>query len=240
MKNNIQNKIQQKPPRRKYIIAAGIFLPVTIVIFVLGILNWQSISDMRSEKIIREITAEQLNKDPNDLINEDFMKVTQLELEMKELSDIKTLKKFANLQMLGISRICSPEKAIPKWKAFLAKVGILNLEERFELDLSPIDKLNTLETIYIFDTPVKNIKPLASLANLRVLCLEKTGITNLKPVRNLVNLKELNLRWNPISNLDTIKKLENLQKLYIGGCENITDQQKDDLQKALPGLRIER
>ena len=48
--------------------------------------------------------------------------------------------------------------------------------------------------------------------------LDDTQVIDLEPIRNLINLKQLFLR----------------------NCKNITDEQVEDLQKALPNLEIKR
>jgi hypothetical protein len=247
-----------KPSRRKYIIAAGFILLLIISVMVFSIFQTEPKSDPESEKIIREIVSKQLNKDPNSLTDDDFAKITEFSFAeirhtgnpgyrgtlimymAKELSDIKLLKKFINLHVLNINNIRFPEKNIPKWVKILAKLGIFDISDKYVIDLSPIKNLTLLEDFSLQDAHVKDIKPLSNLINLKRLYLNNTKISDLKPLTGLINLEELYLNGTYISNLDSIKNLTNLRILHLYSCPNITDEQVEDLQKALPNLKIIR
>ncbi|MEJ2649716.1 MAG: leucine-rich repeat domain-containing protein, partial [Sedimentisphaerales bacterium] len=60
------------------------------------------------------------------------------------------------------------------------------------------------------------------------------------PIRGLKNLQSIFIDHTSVSDLVPIKNLKNLQRLYLRGCPNITDQEIQDLQKALPELKIYR
>jgi len=53
-----------------------------------------------SEKIIKEAIAEQLNKNPTELTNDDYKKVLNLELQGDAISDISTVVSFASGNLL--------------------------------------------------------------------------------------------------------------------------------------------
>lgn len=208
------------------------------------------------------IAAFQLNKEFNDLTDEDFAKITKFELKFKQLSYIKLLEKFTNLHVLDLGYIRYPDKNIPKWMKYLAKYGIFNLDEKFAIDLSPLKNLSALKKlqltyVQIFDiTSLKELvnlemlsiigislsdfKPIKELTNLKVLRLDGTNISDLKPLVKLANLQTLYLVETPIYSLEQIKNLANLEVLVIGSCRNITDEQIKDLQKALARLAIVR
>ena len=240
---------------------------VFIVLLVIASLTYIFLTqnqepDPASEAIIRYVAAAQLNKDPNDLNDEDFTQIRELTLSIRayiaakqlhkkpsdltsedtyqildyitknmklnysavmsviylELSDFRLLNKFRNLQSLTISSVRLPEKNIPRWMKILEKLGIYNLSERFYIDLSPLKNLSGLNTLSLDSSHVKNIKPLSKL----------------------INLKELKLNGTKVSDLEPIKDIQNLDSLFIRNCPNITDEQVEDLQKALPNLQINR
>jgi Leucine-rich repeat (LRR) protein len=263
--------------------------------------------DPASEAIIRKIAAKQLNKDPNDMTDDDFAKITKFDLYKKELCDIRLLEKFRNLKMLYLGEILLPKKNIPNWMKYLAKLGILDLNERFALDLSPIEKLTNIQDVRLGTMPIKNLKPLVDLVNIEHLQLYHTSVSDLEPIKELKklevlyiaddslisdigpletltnlkdleligtkvtdlkplhglinlellsvsntrvsdldalkglkNLKELLLPGTSVSNLEPIMGLTKLQILYLVDCNNITDDQVNNLQKILPKLRISR
>ena len=257
-------KNKMKPSMRNYIsMAVAVLLLMTSVLIYIWFTQEQK-SDPASQIIIRQAAAKQLAKDPNDLTDEDFAKITFLGVSTFSstigLANIKLLEKFTNLKLLSLENISYAQNSVPKWMSVLSKLGILNLKERFALDLSPIRKLNTLETLYIWNTPVKDIKPITNLTNLQLLSFVNAPVTNFKPlkdmvnlkvlsitgpalsnlesVKNLVHLKELHLCGSYLSNLEPVSKLKNLEKLSLFECSNIGDEQIKNLQRTLPNLKI--
>ena len=254
---------KKKPFRLKYIIPAVLFLLLIIAVFVYALLTYESQTDPASEKVIRQWVSSELNKDPNDLTDEDFAKITKLRLFSSELSDIKLVEKFTNLESLEILCYRFSQKDIPKWMKLIAKLGIFDLNERFYIDLSPLKNLTKLQrlslssdsvtsfrgsqrrsygiVIYLPEgLPFKNIKPLSGLVNLKELNLNSTRVRDLKPLKGLKKLQVLLLDGSHVSDIKPIKELKSLESLSIRNCKNITDEQVEDLQKALPNLKIQR
>lgn len=281
--NSKQSNLTKKPSRRRYIIAAGMFVLLILIGISVSFLRCDPKPDPDSEMNIRIAVARRqynmtgLMVDPNNLTDEDFAKVEALGLGFPqgqlnsnsnpfplclELSDIIFLEKFTNLQDLGIRSLKYPPNKIPKWTTMLAKLGIYDLDKRITLDLSPLKKLNNLESLRIEMKNVKNLKSIENLTNLQTLQLYGLQINNIEYVKKLTNLRKLeigdiqisdltpikgliNLEWLvmgsiPVSDLEPVKSLKNLQYLYIINCKNISYKQIEDLQKSLPELEIYR
>jgi Leucine-rich repeat (LRR) protein len=236
--SEIVKESKKKPVQRKYIIIAGLFLLALITsLDFIYITQPDPQLNYASEKVIRQIVASQLEKEPDDLTDEDFANITELrtliwpKAELKgagqapipvldlELPNIKMLEKFTNLQKLSLSFIHYPESAIPKWIKIFAKYGIRDIKKRYALDLSPIEQLSNLQTLSIQSTTIKNIKPLSKLTNLKQLSFLQIEISNLEPIKNLTNLQELSIGLVPVSDLEPIKRLINLQTLQIGSTQ---------------------
>ena len=230
--NETKQKENKKRSGLKYIISFVVLLLLITPLFVF--IMFRSKSDPASEAIIRQAAAAQLNKEPNDLTVEDFAKITELSIgEMtqtifsfssnansiryakNELSNIKLLGKFTNLQKLNLGSVSVPENKIPNWMKTLSKAGIINLDERLTLDLSPLMNLHSLEDLQLGGPAVRNIKPLTSL-----------------------NLKHLQIIDSPLSDIKPIESMTQLQKLEIIFCQNIKYKDLEDVKKALPGLAI--
>ena len=211
--SEIIKESSKKPARRKYIIAAVFIVMLVTGTFAAAIIRWEQKSGQESEKIIRQIVAEALNKDPNELTDEDFAKITFLTLREQELSDIKLLKKFINVKQLYLMNIKYPANNIPKWMSYLGKIGIINLSKRFSIDLGPLKKLTNLQTLWITDSQVSNYKSLKGLTNLQDLSLYNTDISDCEPIKRLTKLRELCLDWTQVSDLKPLKELANLQIL---------------------------
>ena len=142
--------VKKKPSRRKCIIAATILLSV-FTGYIYLVLTWEQKSDPINESIIRQAAAKTryLNKEPNELTDEDFAKITSLQLQHSELSDIKLLDKFISLEYLTLEGSIFSKKGSPKWMTFLAKLGILDLSDRTYIDLSPLENHVNLKKLYI-------------------------------------------------------------------------------------------
>ncbi len=230
MENNekIQRSIVKKPFRKKYIFAAAVLILLLSAALVFIYLTQELKPDPNSEIVIRKAAASQYHKNPNELTDEDFVKMKHFTLWNSELgvwqskrieiSDIKLLEKFTNLQVLQLNNLLYPESAIPKWMKILERLGIYDLNERFTLDLSLLEKLSNLQVLHLGGASIKNIKPLAGLTNLKQLVLIETQVSDLEPIKGLINL----------------------QLLVLENSENITKEQIKELHKALPNLKIER
>ncbi|MBN1973468.1 MAG: leucine-rich repeat domain-containing protein [Sedimentisphaerales bacterium] len=239
MNNNetLQKEIR-KSSRLRYIIAAVVIplLLITALVFMMN--SYDQSSDPVSEKIIRGVAAALLSKDANDLNNEDFQTITALHLNNKRLSDIKLLGAFTNLQVLDLSGINFPKRNKPKWKVFLEKWGIFNFLEKAEYDLSPLKKLSKLQILILSQTPVKNIEPLANLTNLRVLKINGTQVDDLEPLMRLNNLQELHILGIKKSDIDKQDQLNSSIQGIVTIYDKFSDEQLQNLKKALPNLKI--
>ena len=150
---NQQSKTEKKTLRVKLIISIAVLLFLLIFIFVFICIE-QNKSDPASAAVIRKAAARQLNKDPNELTESDFAKITELCIAKKEihtsyrgqyesheivvLSDLQFLKKFVNLEELDISYLEYSQKNIPHWMTYLGKMGIVDISKRTAFDLRPL------------------------------------------------------------------------------------------------------
>jgi len=234
--NNIhsEEKNQTKKLFLKFrFIIALIFLLFISVTIVVALLINGSDPDPESEAKIREVIAETLRtefkiqKDPNDLTDEDFAKINEIRfgqlsiysyidpLADYELADIHILAKCINLKTIRMENVNYTEKAIPKWMKLLAKLGVYDINKRYKIDLKPLSKIQTLELIQMNNVPIKNIKALGSLKNLKKLFLADNDISDLGVLRELKNLNALSLNGTNISDLEPLKDLVNLQNLSL-------------------------
>ena len=254
---------QKKHNRNKYIITAIIILCI-LTGYIYLVITWEPHVNLESQRanatIIKNVIVFYIDKDPNDLTDEDLAQTTDLDLFIKELSDIKELSKLTNLEELALRYVKFPQKEIPKWMRILAKYGMIDLDKKYAIDLRPLKNLSRLKKLYFETSQICDIETLKGLTNLELLYLHGSEVSDLKPVSKLRNLKELKLAFSPVSNLEPISKLENLEvlileniavsdlkpliglrnlkRLDIENCEYITEKQVDDLRSALPNLDI--
>ena len=240
------NDFQKKLTWRKYTLAAAIILLLITAALVFIWLTQEQGLDQHGEMVIRRAAAEQLkfqehlDTEPNKLTDEDFAKIIELHLLNIELTDLKLLEKFTNLKQLYLNNLRYPKNTIPKWMKILAKFGFIDLNKRFALDLSPLEKLNNLQSLTIISSPANNFKFLSSHKNLHSLNISRGTISNMEPIKNLSNLRELILSGSLVSDLEPLKGLINLQWVDLRNCSNITSKQVEDLLEALPNVEITR
>ena len=178
-------------------------------------LHGNQISDISALKGLTKLILLDLNYTKvNDLTPiRGLGKLTHLYVSTTQFDNIQAVSELTNLRLLGITN---------------TKVG----------DLEPIKDLINLEALYFSGTPVKTLEPLKGLKTLRQLSFRNTEIDTLEPLKELTGLQTLKIQNTLINSLEPLKGLINLKKLYIEGCENITTEQIDELQKALPDCEI--
>lgn len=227
---------KRKPSHRKYIITAGLLLLLSIAFILFAYFDQNEPEpDVLSEALILKEAGWPFGKDPNDITDRDFWRVKEIilgsrnyvdydpgpifrirDFDISELCDIKAIEKLKNLQHLHLDTIRWPKEKIPNWMEFLAKLGILNFDKRFKIDLKPIEKLQYIQVFGIYDTPVSNFESVKNLTYLKSLTLYNTNVSDLEPLKKLKILKNMNIRK----------------------CPNISERKIKDLQKAMPDLKI--
>lgn len=144
-----------------------------------------------------------------------LVNLKHLDLDGTAVSNLRTIRNLKNLEYLNISQ-----------------TQVANLE--------PIRELVNLQTLYAYGTGISDLEPLKELKNLKSLYLGVPAIANLEPLRNLTQLENLDISNSLVSDLEPIKRLTKLRLLYLQKCKNITNEQVEDLKKALPNLKTER
>lgn len=260
----IRSKIAKT--KRSILIACLVLLLVIAFLFF-NLLKQNPKSDPTSDKLIIDAAAEMLNMDTGYFIeNGYFDEVYHLNLShmpiivpknsvspkyvfvskgniikpifgLVEISNIRYIEKFPNLESVDL-KICFPKKNIPVWMMRLSKLGIFDINKKFSIDLKPLAKLHRLRMIDLAGSQIKDIEPLEGLNELEILIISYTQVNDIKPVRKLTKLKTLDISSTEVSNLEFLRNLDHLQKLELRNCKKITNEQIEELQKALPNLEI--
>ncbi len=215
-------KVQKKASHWKYIIAAAVLLLCIFAGLIYRVITWTPVdseSRKASETNIRMAAAKELKKDPNDLTDTDFAKISVIYISRIELSDIKLLEKFINLKELNFYDISYPKAKIPIWMKILAKPGIFDLKKRFAIDLSPLENLTNLSHLNLSGIQVNDIKPLENLENMKDLILSNTQVNDISVLANLTNLQYLGISGTKVSSIRQLANLTELQYLAISGTK---------------------
>jgi len=138
----------------------------------------------RQPAIIEAAIRKQLRKPTGELTQEDLEKVTELELDDKQLTSVKGLEKLTQLESLHL-----PHNKLTDVK------GLENLTQLKEL---PLD-----------DNQLTSVKSLEKLTQLEGLWLPRNQLTDVKGLEKLTRLTELDLIDNPAltkAQIDELKK----------------------------------
>ena len=122
-----------------------------------------------NERVIRNAIAGKLNKEPNDLTNEDYDSVTNLDLFGKNITNIMLLKQCKNLK-----------------KLYLAGTTIS--------DISPLAGLTNMTKLYLHNNQINDISSLTGLINMIFLTLSNNQISDILPLVGLKKLKVLDIK----------------------------------------------
>jgi Leucine-rich repeat (LRR) protein len=172
-----------------------------------------------------------ISRNPESIINPETFVNT---IPFKNINPISSLTSLKSLS-LGSTLISdlTPLKDLKNLQS-------LYLSETDVNDLEPTKNLKFLTTLFLSNTKIENLDPISELEKLESLYIGGTQVTSLEPLKSLSNLRELEIDRTKVSDLEPIMGLKNLMDLWMYQCENITDEQVEDLQHALPNLKIYR
>jgi len=121
----------------------------------------------------------------------------------------------------------------------------LNNTQVSSAGLMQLRGLTRLEALFLTYTPIADagLEHLEGLVRLKTLSLADTQVTDagLVHLKGLTQLETLHLSNTPVTDagLVRLRQLTNLQQLFLNGTQ-VTDKGCDELQKALPNLKIIR
>src|SRR4028119_1277847 len=110
-----------------------------------------------------EVLLEEAGTTECDAADRTLSSLTELNLNFKEISDIKPLASLTNL----------------------TKLSLTNNQIS---DIKPLVSLTKLTVLALYDNEISDIKPLVSLTNLTGLGLGNNQINDIKPLESLTNL----------------------------------------------------
>ena len=176
-----------------------------------------------------------------------LINLKELNLSIKEVSDISILSNLVNLKILYLS---GPEiKNIEAIKylvnleqlylggyhiedfsslSYLVNLKVLGIScKKFKDHLNQIKGLIKLEKLSLSSySDLTDISPLSNLINLKNLNLCATKVNDISPLSNLVNLKKLNLAKTKVDNIKAIEKLTKLEELNLEKDYDASENEK--------------
>lgn len=100
----------------------------------------------------------------------------------------------------------------------------LNISQSKVSDLHAIEGLKRLDRLDVSRTQIGNddLKSIANLTNLTELTLDENGIDDITPLSALTKLELLSIKKTNVSSLAPLSQIKTLKKLYIAGT-NVSD-----------------
>ena len=101
-----------------------------------------------------------------------------------------------------------------------------------------LEKLTQLKLLALNNNQLTSVKGLAKLTQLEQLLLGNNQLTDLTGLEKLTQLEELVLGGNQLTDLTGLEKLMQLEGLNLFNNPDLTEDQIDELKKALPKCSI--
>lgn len=155
-----------------------------------------------------------------------FLNLHTVNLQNNRLSSFEGLLDLKNLKVLWlagnkISSLCSGFPIRDSQLTFLPKLAVLSLErnEIKSLNCLHLNRMPSIQTLFLQDNALTTISGLAGMTNLRYLVLDRNRIRKTVPgdLSSLRGLLELHLDNNRLHELQSVEYLEELEHLYLNG-----------------------
>jgi len=116
-------------------------------------------------------------------------------------------------------------------KVYVGDLLYLDCSGKSISDLTGLDALTNLRTLYLNDNPITNHNVLFGMASLTQLYLNNTGFSNTTGIGTLTGLTWLNLEFNGIVDVTPLASLTNLTQLFLNSNNigNSSDGHVDSL-----------
>ena len=139
---------------------------------------------------------------------QNLTRLTELDLDGNELSDVSPLNVLVNLKILDLH---DNEVSDISPLSNLIRLTDLDLDDNQISDITPLSGLTALTYLDLDGNQISDVAPLKDLTNLIVLDLHDNTVSDVSPLSSLVNLTVLDLSSNQISDFSPLAGLiENL------------------------------
>jgi hypothetical protein len=184
-----------------------------------------NITDTNLEAAIRAATG----IPERDIYPSDLKRLTSLEAEVKNVSDLAALEYCTGLTKL---RLYDNQIDDISPVANLTSLKELDLSGNQISDISPVANLTSLTYLCLSGNRIDDISPLASLTSLTYLYLSGNQISDISPLARLTRVTDLSLGGNQIDDISPLANLSNLTFL------NLSNNQISDIEPLVHNLGL--
>lgn len=173
------------------------------------------------------------------ILKSDVEKITLLNINSKNVSNLSGIQYFTNLNALYMN---SNQISNLNLISNLEKLKTIEFKFNNVSNLTPLQSLIKIEWMQLTDNNVSDISYISNLTSIKNLGLSKNQIEDIDPLGFLINLERLDLSENNITSLNA---LCNLGTSFTGTIiikDNnpaFTTQQKNELISCLPNAIIQ-
>ncbi len=208
--------------------------------------------------VIREATARELEKRPEELSPLDYTSLQKLDLVGSSITDgdMFALSGLTSLQELKLG-----ETSVSDISALsgLTSLQTLHLESTQVKDINALSGLTSLQDLRLHLTQVKDINALSGLTSIQVLTFSGTQVSNISDLSGLTRLEILHASGTQVSDISALSGLNGLQYIWLNDTQvsdisslsglinlqslelkntQVSEKQKKELRKKIPGLKI--
>jgi len=189
-----------------------------------------------ADPIVEKAIRQELKKPAGELTKADLEKVTSLNLQRNQLTDVpKGMEKLTQLKYLYLSiNQLTDVKGLEK----LTQLTFLTLGGNQLAEVKGLENLTQLEGLNLANNQLTDASALANLTQLTDLNLGENKLTDVKGLEKLTQLTRLYLSDNQLTDVKGLEKLTQLTHLNLYDNPALTKAQIDELQKALPNCKI--
>jgi internalin A len=197
----------EKPKRRRLRVSLRALM-VLVTLLCLGLAWWVNEAKVQKDAVLRlrELGNQVIYRHDTDVGGKGEVDAP------KWLVDFLGIDFFSAPKVLYLT-VCTNDDLLAASR--LKHVRKVTLLDRRADDLSPLKKLELLDTLVLFNSTITEADLLSDLSNLEFMWLNSTQIIDLSPLKKLRKLRRLHLSGNFAFKMTSLAELESLATLRI-------------------------
>lgn len=134
---------------------------------------------------------------------------------LKKIYKLPLYSTYVNNEWLLACCELFPEERLPWPFQITEQIKHFSLSSSSVNDISRLDDLTSLHTLFLSGTAVNNLAPLSTLTSLQILYVDETPVHDLRPLAGMFSLKLLSCQGAKVKDLAPLSELKSLQILDV-------------------------